>query len=292
MRLFRHGETGRERPGAIDAAGAMRDLSSILPDIDGEALLPERLAALAKVDLETLPIVDPSTRLGACVARPGKFVCIGLNYRDNAEALGQARPVEPQIAMKPLSAVCGPNDDIQLPRGSVATDWEVELGAVIGRRAQYLRVGEGLAHVAGYCLLNDLAERDLQTKRGGDTSKGRGHDSFGPIGPWLVTRDEIADPQDVRLWLEVDGERVQSGWTGDMFVGVDELVVYLSRFMTLLPGDVVATGTPAGLGFGRTPPRFLRAGQTVRLGSDGLGDQIHRVTAPFEAVPPHEPHGI
>jgi len=228
MRLFRHGETGRERPGAIDAAGAMRDLSSVLSEIDGGALTPERLADLANVDLGTLPMVDPLRRLGACVARPGKFVCIGLNYRDNAEALRQNRPNEPQISMKPLSAVCGPNDEIQLPRGSVATDWEVELGAVIGLRGQYLRAGEGLAHVAGYCLLNDLAERDLQAKRGGDTSKGRGHDSFGPLGPWLVTADEIADPQDIRLWLEIDGERVQSGWTGDMFVGVEELVVYLS----------------------------------------------------------------
>lgn len=281
MRLIRHGEPGRECPGAVDTDGTVRDLSGVVADIDGQTLTFERLAELSTIDLRALPSVDRMARLGPCIAAPGKYICIGLNYSDNAERLGQSRPDEPAIAMKPLSAICGANDDIQLPRDSVATDWEVELGAVIGRRAQYLPAGTGLAHVAGYCLLNDLAERDLQTRRGGDTSKGRGHDSFGPIGPWLLTADEVTDPQDIRLWLAIDGERVQSGWTGDMFVGVDELVVYLSQFMTLHPGDIVATGTPAGIGIGMKPPRYLRAGQTVTLGGEGLGEQTHRVTSPF-----------
>lgn len=282
MRLVRFGDPGRERPGILDAGDAVRDLSGVVADIDGEVLTPEGLASLQAIDLATLPQVEGSLRIGPCVAHPGKFLCLGLNYACNAQRLGQSRPKEPVIAMKPLSAVCGAYDDIQLPRGSTTTDWEVELGAVIGRRAQYLAPGRGLDHVAGYCLVNDLADRHLQSARGGDTSKGRGHDSFGPIGPWLVTKDEIARPQEIRLWLEIDGERVQSGWTGDMFVGVDDLVVYLSQFMTLLPGDIVATGTPAGIGIGMKPPRYLRAGQVVRLGGDRLGEQIHHVTAPFD----------
>ncbi|WP_136685725.1 fumarylacetoacetate hydrolase family protein [Falsirhodobacter xinxiangensis] len=218
-------------------------------------------------------------RLGACVADVGKFICVGLNYHCNARSLGLPTPSEPAIAMKPLSAICGPNDPIELPRGSVQTDWEVELGVVIGKRAKYVTEAEARSHIAGYCLVNDLSERSHQRDRGGDSSKGRGHDSFGPIGPWFVTADEIPDPQALDLWLEVDGIRVQSGNTADMIFGVDHLVSYISQFMTLLPGDLIATGTPAGIGIGMSPPRFLSAGQRVQLGGTGLGTQDHIVIA-------------
>lgn len=277
MKLLRVGEVGRERPAALDVDGNLRDLSAVVPDIAGDVLDPTELSALSRLDLSRLPLVQGNPRIGSCVGGVGKFICLGLNYSCNATALGQAKPDEPAIAMKPLSAICGPNDGIELPRDSQAVDWEVELGVVIGRRAKYVEEAEARTYIAGYCLINDLADRHFQSARGGDSSKGRGHDSFGPIGPWLVTRDEIPDPQDVRLWLEIDGVRIQDGHSADMLYGVDFLVAYLSRFMTLMPGDIISTGTPAGLGAAMKPPRFLQSGETVRLGGSGLGEQTQRV---------------
>lgn len=277
MKLLRVGEVGRERPAALDADGNLRDLSAVVPDLAGDVLDPTELSALSRLDLSRLPIVHGNPRIGSCVGGVGKFICLGLNYSCNATALGQTKPDEPAIAMKPLSAICGPNDGIELPRDSQAVDWEVELGVVIGRRAKYVDEADARSYIAGYCLINDLADRHFQSARGGDSSKGRGHDSFGPIGPWLVTRDEIPDPQDVRLWLEIDGVRIQDGHSADMLYGVDFLVAYLSRFMTLMPGDIISTGTPAGLGAAMKPPRFLRPGETVRLGGSGLGEQTQRV---------------
>jgi 2-keto-4-pentenoate hydratase/2-oxohepta-3-ene-1,7-dioic acid hydratase in catechol pathway len=261
----------------MDNEGRLRDLSGVVTDIAGAVLHPRELGALSRLDATRLPLIEGKPRIGPCVGGVGKFICLGLNYACNARALGQDRPEEPAIAMKPLSALCGPNDGIELPRDSQKVDWEVELGVVIGRRAKYVDEAEARDYVAGYCLVNDLADRYLQTARGGDSSKGRGHDSFGPIGPYLVTKDEIADPQDVRLWLEIDGVRIQDGHSADMFYGVDFLVSYLSRFMTLLPGDIISTGTPAGLGAAMKPPRFLAPGETVRLGGSGLGEQVQLV---------------
>jgi 2-keto-4-pentenoate hydratase/2-oxohepta-3-ene-1,7-dioic acid hydratase in catechol pathway len=278
-KLLRYGPHGRERSGIIDNEGLIRDFSSHVNDLDGEALSSIQLDRLAQLDLAELPLVEADTRIGACVARPGKFICIGLNYHDNAARLKQPVPEVPAIAMKALSALCGPNDPTQLPRGANSLDWEVELGIVIGRTAKYVTEAEARQHVAGYCLINDLADRELQSQRGGDTSKGRGHDSFGPIGPFLVPASSIPDPQNLRLWLEVDGERVQDGTTADMVFGVDFLVSYISQFMTLLPGDIISSGTPAGIGVGMSPPRFLKAGQVVTLGGEGLGEQSHLVIA-------------
>jgi 2-keto-4-pentenoate hydratase/2-oxohepta-3-ene-1,7-dioic acid hydratase in catechol pathway len=278
MKLLRVGDRGAERPALRDDEGQLRDLSSVIADLAGSALDPDKLAQLARLDPSSLPRLTGSPRIGPCVGGVGKFICIGLNYACNARALGQIKPEEPAIAMKPLSAICGPNDGIELPRDSQAVDWEVELGVVIGRRAKYVEPRDARSHVAGYCLVNDLADRHLQSARGGDSSKGRGHDSFGPIGPYLVTPDEIPDPQTVRLWLEIDGVRVQDGDSSDMLFGVDFLVSYLSRFMTLLPGDIISTGTPAGLGVAMKPPRFLRPGETVRLGGTELGEQVQIVS--------------
>lgn len=251
-RHVRFGDLGRERAGVIGPDGILR--------AEGVA-------------------VDGAPRLGACVSDVGKFICIGLNYHCNAAFLALPAPEKPAIAMKPLSAICGPDDPIVLPRGSVQTDWEVELGVVIGKPARYVGQAEARSHIAGYCLVNDLSERAHQRDRGGDSSKGRGHDSFGPIGPWFVPASEVPDPQAIDLWLEIDGERVQSGNTSDMIFGVDYLVSYISQFMTLLPGDLIATGTPAGIGIGMSPPRFLSAGQRVRLGGTGLGTQDHIVVS-------------
>jgi 2-keto-4-pentenoate hydratase/2-oxohepta-3-ene-1,7-dioic acid hydratase in catechol pathway len=278
-KLLRYGPHGRERPGIIDNEGLIRDLSSHVNDLDDEALSSIQLDRLARLDLAELPLVEADTRIGACVARPGKFICIGLNYHDNAARLKQPVPEVPAIAMKALSALCGPNDPTQLPRGANSLDWEVELGIVIGKTAKYVTEAEARQHVAGYCLINDLADRELQSQRGGDTSKGRGHDSFGPVGPFLVPASCIPDPQNLRLWLEVDGERVQDGTTADMVFGVDFLVSYISQFMTLLPGDIISSGTPAGIGIGMSPPRYLKAGQMVTLGGEGLGEQSHLVIA-------------
>ncbi|NSY46402.1 fumarylacetoacetate hydrolase family protein (plasmid) [Agrobacterium tumefaciens] len=284
MKLLRYGPPGAERPAMLDDDGTIRDLSAHVADLGGDVLSPAWLAAIAMIDPRSLPAVASDVRIGACIARPGKFICLGLNYHCNAAALKQDLPPEPVIAMKPLSAICGAHDGIELPRGSESTDWEVELGVVIGTRAKYIDQAKAMDHVAGYCLINDLADRELQSKRGGDTSKGRGHDSFGPIGPYFVPAASIPDPHNLRLWLDVDGERLQDGTTADMAYGVAFLVAYLSQFMTLLPGDIISTGTPAGIGVGMNPPRFLKAGQTVRLGAEGLGEQYHRVRTSLDAA--------
>jgi 2-keto-4-pentenoate hydratase/2-oxohepta-3-ene-1,7-dioic acid hydratase in catechol pathway len=277
MQLLRYGPPGMERPAMRDPEAKIRDISAHVSDLCGDGLSPATLETLARLDVRTIREVEANERIGPCIARPGKFICIGLNYHCNAAFLKQEPPAEPAIAMKALSAICGPNDDIELPRGSAATDWEVEVGVIIGKRAKYIAQSDASAHIAGYCLINDLADRDLQSKRGGDTSKGRGHDSFGPIGPFFVPASSIPDPQSLNLWLEIDGKRVQQGTTADMIFSIDFLVSYISQFMTLLPGDIIATGTPAGIGIGMTPPQFLKPGQTVRLGADGLGEQQHRV---------------
>lgn len=276
MKLLRFGPVGQEKPGLVDRHGRLRDLSGVVADIAGEVLLDDSLAALRAVDPDTLPMVEGEPRIGACVGRIGKFICVGLNYADHARETGKEPPAEPILFMKATSAVCGPNDDIEIPQGSTKTDWEVELGIVIGKRAKYVREADAIEHVAGYCTVNDVSERAFQSERGGQWTKGKSHDCFGPIGPWLVTRDEIADPQALDLWLEVDGTRRQHGSTRTMIFGVAELVAYISQFMTLEPGDIIATGTPPGVGLGQKPPIFLKPGQTVRLGVQGLGSQTQK----------------
>ncbi|MGF6528438.1 ureidoglycolate lyase [Variovorax sp. PvP013] len=280
MKLLRYGPAGQEKPGLLDADGTLRDLSAHVADIDGAALSAESLATLRALDPATLPAVEGAPRLGACVGRIGKFICIGLNYADHAAESGLAVPAEPVVFNKWLSAVVGPNDDVRIPRGSKKTDWEVELGVVIGKAASYIEEADALDHVAGYCVINDVSEREYQIERGGTWDKGKGCDTFGPLGPWLVTADEVPDPQALRLWLEVDGHRYQDGNTRTMVFGVAHLVAYLSRFMTLHPGDVISTGTPPGVGMGCKPePVYLRPGQTMRLGIDGLGEQCQRTVA-------------
>jgi 2-keto-4-pentenoate hydratase/2-oxohepta-3-ene-1,7-dioic acid hydratase in catechol pathway len=273
MKLLRYGPQGAERPGLLDAEGRIRDLSGLLADIDGAALAPESLARIAALDPASLPLVEGATRLGSAIARPGKFLCVGLNYADHARETGKEPPAEPVLFAKASSAICGPDDDVQIPRGSDRTDWEVELGVVIGTRAKYVSEADALTHVAGYALVNDVSERRFQSERGGQWTKGKSHDTFGPVGPWLVTRDEIGDVQQLDLWLDVDGQRRQTGNTRTMIFGVAHLVSYISQFMTLEPGDIIATGTPPGVGLGMTPPTFLRPGQVVTLGASGLGQQ-------------------
>ncbi|MEN6543850.1 fumarylacetoacetate hydrolase family protein [Parvibaculum sp.] len=274
MKLFRHGKKGHERPGILDAAGRLRDLSAIVADIAGPVLLPKGLDALHSIDCETLPFVAPGERIGPCVGHVGKFVCIGLNYADHAAESGMEVPAEPVLFFKATSALCGPNDDVVIPRGSTKTDWEVELGVVIGKEARYVSVTDAMDHVAGYCVVNDLSERAFQLERGGQWVKGKSADTFGPIGPWLVTRDEVSDPQSLAIWLEVDGIRHQNGNTRTMIFGVAEIVSYVSQFMSLQPGDIISTGTPPGVGLGMKPePVYLRAGQEMRLGIEGLGEQ-------------------
>jgi 2,4-diketo-3-deoxy-L-fuconate hydrolase len=277
MKLLRYGEPGRERAGLMDADGRIRALPEALGDLAGERLTPAGLAEIAALDPATLPLVEGSPRLGACVARPGKFICIGLNYRAHAAESNLPEPTEPVIFGKWTSAVVGPNDDVAIPRGSTKTDWEVELGVVIGTRGRYLSQDAALAHVAGYCVINDVSEREYQIERGGTWDKGKGCDTFGPTGPWLVTADEVGDPQALRVWLEVDGHRYQDSSTADMIFPVAELVAYVSQFCTLEPGDIISTGTPQGVGMGQKPPVYLRAGQVVRLGIDGLGEQRQRI---------------
>ena len=276
MKLLRFGPKGAERPGMLDGGGAIRDLSGVVGDIAGATLSDEGIARLRALDPALLPEVPAGTRIGPCVGQVGKFICIGLNYSDHAAETGSKVPKEPIIFMKATSAICGPDDPVYIPRGSEKTDWEVELGFVIGKRAKYVSEAEALDYVAGYCTINDVSERAFQTERSGQWTKGKSADHFGPIGPWLVTRDEVADPQKLGLWLDVNGERRQDGTTATMVYGVAFLVSYLSQFMSLEPGDIVSTGTPPGVGMGMKPPVFLKAGDTIALGVEGLGEQ-HQV---------------
>ncbi|MEF9481169.1 ureidoglycolate lyase [Ralstonia sp. 1B3] len=280
MKLLRFGPQGQEKPGLLDATGTLRDLSGIVDDIAGNVLSDASLAKLRDVDPATLPAVNGQPRIGPCVGRVGKFICIGLNYADHAAESGLPVPSEPVVFNKWTSAICGPNDDIEIPRGSVKTDWEVELGVVIGKPAKYIDEANALDYVAGYCIVNDVSEREWQIERGGQWDKGKGFDTFGPLGPWLVTRDEVPDPQALDLWLEVDGHRHQNGNTRTMVFGVAQLVAYLSRCMSLQPGDVISTGTPPGVGLGIKPnPVYLKPGQTMRLGIAGLGEQLQRTVS-------------
>jgi ureidoglycolate lyase len=280
MKLLRVGAPGAEKPAVLDADGTMRDLSAHVHDIDGAALSPAGLAKLAALDLASLPKVEGSPRIGPCVVRPLNFVCIGLNYADHAAETGAAIPKEPIVFLKSLGAYSGPNDDVKIPRGSKKTDWEVELGIVIGTKASYVPDDQAMDHVAGYCVINDVSEREFQAERGGTWDKGKGCDTFGPTGPWMVTKDEVADPQNLDLWCEVDGKRMQNGSTKTMIFGVRHLVSYVSHFITLHPGDVIATGTPPGVGLGIKPePIFLKPGQVMRLGVEGLGEQQQRLVA-------------
>ena len=279
MKLLRYGDPGAEKPGLLDAEGHIRDLSDVIPDIDGDTIGPENLVRLAALDPASLPAVHGNPRIGACVARPLNFVCIGLNYADHAEETGAPIPKEPIIFLKSLSAYCGPFDDVKIPRGSKKTDWEVELGVVIGSTARYVPDHEAMAHVAGYCVVNDVSEREFQTERGGTWDKGKGCDTFGPTGPWLVTKDEVADPQDLSMWLEIDGRRMQNGSTRTMIFPVGMLVSYVSHFITLHPGDIISTGTPPGVGLGQKPPLYLHEGQEIRLSIQGLGEQRQRTVA-------------
>ena len=285
MKLVRYGRPGKEKPGLIDAQGRLRDLSGVVPDIGAAQLAPAVLQRLSRLKVERLPLVrgrpQHSVRLGCPVAGIGKFIAIGLNYSDHAQEAGMPIPREPVVFTKAISSIQGPDDDIMLPRGSVKTDWEVELGVVIGQRARYVTQKAALEHVAGYVLANDVSERAFQLERsGGQWDKGKGCDTFGPLGPWLVTRDEIPNPQRLGLWLEVNGQRMQTGNARTMIFSVAKIVSHLSEFMTLMPGDVILTGTPPGVGLGMKPPRFLRAGDVVTLGIDGLGTQTQRVV-PF-----------
>jgi ureidoglycolate lyase len=274
MKLLRYGEKGSEKPGLLDDDHQIRDLSGHVPDIAGNVLGPEGLAKLAAIDPRSLPVVTGQPRIGPCVGQVGKFICIGLNYADHAAESNMDVPKEPIIFNKWTSAICGPNDDIQIPRGSLKTDWEVELGVVIGKGGRYIDEANALEHVAGYCVINDVSEREWQLERGGTWDKGKGFDTFGPLGPWLVTKDEIPDPHALNLWLEVDGHRYQDGNTRTLIFSVPQLIAYLSRCMSLQPGDVISTGTPPGVGLGIKPnPVFLRPGQTMRLGIEGLGEQ-------------------
>jgi len=283
MKLLRYGPPGQERPGLLDDEGRVRDLSAFVDDIAGQVLTPASLARLRGIDPASLPLV-PGTpqqglRLGPCVGRVGKFICIGLNYADHAAESGLPVPSEPVVFAKWTSAISGPDDNLQIPRGSVKTDWEVELGVVIGQGGRYIEEADALNHVAGYCVVNDVSEREWQLERGTQWDKGKGCDTFGPIGPWLVTPDEVPDPQQLNLWLEVDGHRYQNGNTRTMVFNVAQIVSYLSRFMSLQPGDVISTGTPPGVGLGQKPPVYLRPGQTVRLGIQGLGQQTQKTVA-------------
>ncbi|OLP61701.1 2-hydroxyhepta-2,4-diene-1,7-dioate isomerase [Xaviernesmea oryzae] len=273
MKLLRHGPAGAEQPAFIDADGIIRDLSGIIPDLSGDALSDAGLDRLRALDPKSLPAISPE-RIGPCVAGTSKFICVGLNYADHAKETGKAPPDEPILFMKATSAIIGPNDPVEIPRGSKKADWEVELGVVIGTRAKYVSEADALSHVAGYCVVNDVSERAFQSERGGQWTKGKSHDTFGPTGPWLVTRDEVADPQALALWLDVDGVRRQTGTTATMIFGVAHLVSYISQFMTLMPGDIIATGTPPGVGMGIKPePIFLKPGQVMTLGIEGLGEQ-------------------
>lgn len=280
MKLLRVGPVSKEKPALLDKSGIIRDLSGVIEDVAGEFLHPDALTKLSQVDVSQLPEVSSSIRIGPCVGGVGKIICIGLNYTDHAEETGSRVPREPIIFAKATSAICGPNDDVAIPRGSTKTDWEVELAVVIGKTAKYVSEEDALDYVAGYCILNDVSERAFQLERKGQWSKGKSCDTFGPMGPWLVTKDEVGDPQQLGLWLEVDGHRYQDGTTNNMAYGVAFLVSYLSQFCSLQPGDIISTGTPAGVGMGVKPdPVFLQPGQTMRLGVDKLGEQNQTVVA-------------
>ncbi|PPE66232.1 fumarylacetoacetate hydrolase family protein [Caldimonas caldifontis] len=279
MKLMRYGEPGRERPALVDAQGQVRDLSGVIPDITAQTLTPEGLGRLRQVDPSTLPLVASPGRIAPPWSGLGKFVCVGLNYSDHAAEAGMPVPKEPILFLKPNDCVVGANDTVVLPQGSLKGDWEVELGVVIGRTARYVSESDALQFVAGYCVVNDVSEREYQLERGGQWDKGKGCDTFGPVGPWLVTADEVGDPQALDLWLDLNGEPRQRGSTRTMVFGVAPLVSYISRFMTLRPGDLISTGTPPGVGMGAKPPRFLRDGDELRLGITGLGEQHQRVRA-------------
>jgi 2-keto-4-pentenoate hydratase/2-oxohepta-3-ene-1,7-dioic acid hydratase in catechol pathway len=276
MKLLRVGELGHERPALLDGQGGLRDLSAHVSDIGGSSLLPENLAKLRDLNLNSLPLVPGNPRYGACVVGIGKIVCVGLNYSDHAAESKMPIPEEPILFLKPTSSIAGPNDDVEIPLGAEKTDWEVELAVVIGKPGKYVALDRALEHVAGYCVVNDVSERSYQLERGGQWDKGKGCDTFAPIGPWLVTSDEIQDPQSLDLWLDVDGQRFQSGNTRTMIFTVQHLVSYISHFMSLRTGDVIATGTPPGVGLGQKPPRYLKLGQTMRVGIAGLGEQVQR----------------
>lgn len=279
MKLVRYGAARHEKPGILDAAGRIRDLSAQVSDITGKALLPDEVASLRNIKVEDLPLVDANTRLGPCVASIGKIICIGLNYSDHAAEAGMTIPPEPIIFMKAASAVVGPNDDVEMPPGATKCDWEGELGVVIGAPAKYVDEGSALDHVAGYCIVNDLSERTFQFDHQGQWTKGKSHDTFAPVGPWLVTPDEVPDPQRLSINLDVNGQRYQCGSTATMVYKVPYLIAYLSRFMSLQPGDVIATGTPPGVGMGQKPPVFLKDGDSILLSIEGLGEQRQFVRA-------------
>jgi 2-keto-4-pentenoate hydratase/2-oxohepta-3-ene-1,7-dioic acid hydratase in catechol pathway len=290
MKLVRYGDAGREKPGMLDSNGSIRDLSGIVSDIAGAALLPESLDRLRGLDPSALPRVPGSPRLGPCVGRVGKMIAIGLNYSDHAAESGMKVPTEPIVFMKATSCISGPTDNVVIPRGSQKTDWEVELGVIIGREARYVEKADALGHIAGYCVVHDVSERSFQLEGTGQWVKGKSADTFGPIGPWLVTADEVPDWGNLRLWLEVNGRRVQDGSTNRLVFGVPHLVSYLSRFMSLQPGDVIATGTPPGVGHGMKPPQYFRPGDEVRLGVEGLGEQRQHVVA-YDPAPAGESAG-
>jgi len=278
MKLLRYGPPGKEKPGLLDATGAIRDLSGVIADINADALSPASLRKLSKIDPATLPKVGGKKRLGPCVVRPMNFIAIGLNYSDHANEVGMPIPKEPIVFIKAASSFCGPNDDVQVPRGSKKLDWEVELGIVIGTKARYVTEDKAMSHVAGYCVVNDVSEREYQIERGGTWDKGKSHDTFGPTGPWMVTRDEIKNPQDLHMWLTVNGKKRQDGNTKTMIFGVKTIVAYVSQFMTLQPGDVITTGTPPGVASGMKPkPIYLKAGDTMQLGIAGLGEQTQKL---------------
>ncbi len=277
MKLLRYGPKGREKPGLLDKDGRIRDLSGVIADVTGETISPKGLARLRKIKPESLALVRGAPRIGPCIANPQKFIAIGLNYSDHAAESGLQVPPEPVVFTKQVSCLSGPNDDVTLPPKSEKSDWEVELGVIIGTRAKNIVRKDALAHVAGYCAVNDLSEREFQTERSGQWTKGKSYDTFGPVGPWLVTADEVKDPQKLHMWLELNDRRVQDGSTATMVYGVAFVVAYLSQFFTLLPGVIITTGTPPGVGMGMKPQRFLKPGDTMRLGIDGLGEQMQKV---------------
>jgi len=277
MKLVRYGAKGKEKPGLLDKEGRLRDLSAVIPDISGETISPKSLARLKKIKSESLPLVRGKPRIGACIANPQKFIAIGLNYSDHAAESGLQVPKEPVVFTKQVSCVSGPFDDVTIPPKSKKSDWEVELGVIIGTKAKNIRKADALKYVAGYCTINDLSEREFQAERSGQWTKGKSYDTFGPIGPWLVTADEVKDPQKLHMWLDLNGKRVQDGSTSTMVFGVAHIVAYLSQFFTLKPGDIITTGTPPGVGMGMKPQRFLKPGDTMRLGIEGLGEQGQKV---------------